>query len=432
MATIAFYSTAHRGHLHPTFSLATLFRKAGHRVVYFVPGDAKAAVESLDVEVRCYKGDPCWTLRDAAMRVVGDVFGLEVDRLIEEELLFVQVLPALVDLLSSVSGDLEEWAPDLVIYDSACPWAKIACRRLGIPAVSSCSSTVMARAQQEEVCGFVATRPDTERCRDFLRRVYALEYDPVEVYCNYDDLTIVWSLPELQPHAKALPSARFFGAGLPRREHVGDGSIIRWMQECRDRGKTIIYLSMGTVVGQEKWSVPTTDMLREVMREFAVDQNVAFVVSTGERSDPRALLRDGRERFPDHFLVARWVPQLAVLGETDVFITHGGNNGFNEALFFGVPMLVVPVFGDQHMNGTTVERLGLGATIRSPFAPNVSTDLSHVTGARIRNGLERIARNRAQIAEAIAVIQKKFLEKQEAFQANGLEELLRYAGNPCE
>ncbi len=36
---------------------------------------------------------------------------------------------------------------------------------------------------------------------------------------------------------------------------------------------------------------------------------------------------------------------------TRLFITHAGNNGQLEALYHGVPMLAMPVAGDQNRNG---------------------------------------------------------------------------------
>ncbi len=42
------------------------------------------------------------------------------------------------------------------------------------------------------------------------------------------------------------------------------------------------------------------------------------------------------------------------------FITHGGYNGFLEAAFAGVPLVSLPLFGDQFGNTRRMERHGIG------------------------------------------------------------------------
>ncbi|PYY67714.1 glycosyl transferase family 1, partial [Pseudomonas jessenii] len=52
--------------------------------------------------------------------------------------------------------------------------------------------------------------------------------------------------------------------------------------------------------------------------------------------------------------------QPAVLKECDVFIHHGGNNSFCEALYFGLPSLIIPYCWDGHDNAARAEETGVG------------------------------------------------------------------------
>ncbi|KAL6463912.1 hypothetical protein MHYP_G00283030 [Metynnis hypsauchen] len=47
-----------------------------------------------------------------------------------------------------------------------------------------------------------------------------------------------------------------------------------------------------------------------------------------------------------------WIPQNDLLGhpKTKAFITHGGTNGLYEAIYHGIPMVGIPLFGDQPDN----------------------------------------------------------------------------------
>jgi MGT family glycosyltransferase len=49
-----------------------------------------------------------------------------------------------------------------------------------------------------------------------------------------------------------------------------------------------------------------------------------------------------------------------VLKQAGLFITHGGMNSTSEALANGVPLLVFPQHGDQHLVAARVVELGAG------------------------------------------------------------------------
>lgn len=52
-----------------------------------------------------------------------------------------------------------------------------------------------------------------------------------------------------------------------------------------------------------------------------------------------------------YLLSCRW-PQTDILAHenTKLFITHGGYNSILEAQYFGVPLLGIPIYGDQMTN----------------------------------------------------------------------------------
>nr|XP_020007234.1 UDP-glucuronosyltransferase 2B31-like isoform X3 [Castor canadensis] len=71
----------------------------------------------------------------------------------------------------------------------------------------------------------------------------------------------------------------------------------------------------------------------------------------------------------------KWIPQNDLLGhpKTKAFITHGGANGVYEAIHHGIPMVGIPLFGDQPDN--IVHMKTKGAAVRLDFATMSTTDL---------------------------------------------------------
>ncbi|MEV4093564.1 glycosyltransferase [Streptosporangium saharense] len=94
---------------------------------------------------------------------------------------------------------------------------------------------------------------------------------------------------------------------------------------------------------------------------------------------------------------AEFLPQTTILPLVDLVITHGGNNTTTEALHFGKPMIVLPLFWDQYDNAQRVDELGYGVRL----APYTFTD-EELTGALDRLLGDTALRERlAEVGEEI-------------------------------
>lgn len=61
-------------------------------------------------------------------------------------------------------------------------------------------------------------------------------------------------------------------------------------------------------------------------------------------------------------MIRKWMPQSDILAHPNIilFIAHGGMFGNFEAVARGVPLLIFPVFADQHRNAMRVANAGYG------------------------------------------------------------------------
>uniref|UniRef100_A0A0C9RNU1 UDP-glucuronosyltransferase n=1 Tax=Fopius arisanus TaxID=64838 RepID=A0A0C9RNU1_9HYME len=68
---------------------------------------------------------------------------------------------------------------------------------------------------------------------------------------------------------------------------------------------------------------------------------------------------------PDNVMVKKWVPQAAILRHPNVkcYLAHGGLLGLSEGVSAGVPMVVVPMYGDQFNNAAAARSRGVAQVL---------------------------------------------------------------------
>ena len=61
-------------------------------------------------------------------------------------------------------------------------------------------------------------------------------------------------------------------------------------------------------------------------------------------------------QLPKHVQPIKWAPQNDILAHpaTKAFITHAGANSLYEAAYHAVPVVAIPIFGDQPRNAAQV------------------------------------------------------------------------------
>jgi MGT family glycosyltransferase len=127
----------------------------------------------------------------------------------------------------------------------------------------------------------------------------------------------------------------------------------------RPEDSGLIYLSLG--------SLGSADIgLMQRLIDVLGGTRHKVIVSLGPRSDEL--------RLADNMTGAALLPQTTLMPQVDLVITHGGNNTTTEAMHFGKPMVLLPLFWDQYDNAQRVHELGYG--VRLPTYSFADDDLT--------------------------------------------------------
>ena len=174
---------------------------------------------------------------------------------------------------------------------------------------------------------------------------------------------------------------------------AGDGGdpsaeVLEKIRAARDSGRGVVLASMGTVITGDfpgyGWDarakgpdgLPGGLTGRELcqaawgglFRAFGAPtegEGPLLVVALGPQDSPL-----GDLAAPPNAVCCPVVPQVDILrAGVDLFLTHGGQNSFTEALAHGTPVVVCPGFGDQVVNAGKAVDLGVGLKVDRPFPP---------------------------------------------------------------
>jgi UDP:flavonoid glycosyltransferase YjiC (YdhE family) len=115
--------------------------------------------------------------------------------------------------------------------------------------------------------------------------------------------------------------------------------IVAQNKLCKPQDKvSMIYCSFGSNAGRYEG---VAEFYQKLIDSFKSDRNVQIFISIGYEVNYH-LFKD----LPKHIHVFRKVPQVELLKQIDLMITHGGMNSITECIMAEVPMLVYPGFKD--------------------------------------------------------------------------------------
>ena len=116
--------------------------------------------------------------------------------------------------------------------------------------------------------------------------------------------------------------------------------VTKFLEESE--GKDVVYVSFGSYVkmSEVSWYSNLIDIL--------ITQDLRVIVKVDKFSD---------KEFSKSVLPLTWAPQKDLLrsGKIKFFVSHCGNNGRLEAMFYNVPVLCVPQFADQPVGAEIVK-----------------------------------------------------------------------------
>jgi MGT family glycosyltransferase len=162
------------------------------------------------------------------------------------------------------------------------------------------------------------------------------------------DLSLVFTSRDVQPETPFINETfKFVGPSI-NHENRAKNEEFPFEQIKR---KPVIYISLGTVNNRD------LSFYRRCFQAFAEFPG-QFILSVGQSTDLAQL-----GPIPENFIVRNSVPQLELLQQVDLFISHAGMNSLHESLYYGVPLVMIPQHMEQLANARIAALRGVGIVL---------------------------------------------------------------------
>ncbi|KAI4466726.1 UDP-glucosyltransferase [Holotrichia oblita] len=158
----------------------------------------------------------------------------------------------------------------------------------------------------------------------------------------------------------------------------------------------VVYFSFGTNVQPSWLPIETKRVFLEAFRKLK--QTVLWKYGADDLTD-----------IPENVVIRKWFPQTNILSHKncELFITHGGALSTQETMYYGVPVVAIPIYLDQKANAIRMENKLLGKRL----------DLRTITVETLYEAIQEVlinpkySQNVRKISQAFKDQEKSPLEK---------------------
>jgi len=372
MGRLVYFSFPAHGHVNPTLPVIRELVRRGREVIYYGTEPFRPAIQATGALF-------CPYCAQFSMPAQGPGPFTRLSTTLE----------TLLELSHVVLAHHLEQAklarPTHIMYDSFAPWGGLVARLLRLPSIASIPSLLVNREIDSRYGAGPERQPEDPRVTAqwvaaFRERSRAclLPYNlpepisPAQLLQTYGDLNLVYTSRLFQPLAETFDGQRF--------KFVGPCCDFRPQAPPfpfdRLDGRPLVLVSLGTVYGNRP------EFLRMCLKELA-DAEWQVVLSAGGN-----LPLGDLGPAPGNFIVRSFVPQIEILRRAAAFVTHGGMNSVQEALYHGVPLVVAPQAADQFWISARASELG-AALVLDPA--RMETGAIHGMVRRILSGADYAA-----------------------------------------
>lgn len=342
---------------------------------------------------------------------------------------------------SSFTAVITSLNPNMLIYDAFQPWAASIASSLGIPAVHFATTGAAAYSFYYHLF----TKKDSAFPHDaiYLRRHEWKKLQDMDVshlkdeydddkndgfahFSRSSDVVLMKTSKGMEgkymDYLSLLSKKKIVSVGplitpATTSDDDDDSKIIEWLSK-KEKLSTV-FISLGSENYLSK------NQMQEMAKGLeASNANFIWAIRfpQGERVDIKETLLEGflervRERSK---IVEGWAPQTKILSHPSIFafVSHCGMSSTIESVYFGVPIIGIPVKLDQPLNARLMVEAGVGVEV-------VRDENGDFSGGEVAAAIERVREKGEEMRFKAAEMSEMMKEEEEYAVSEAAEHLRR-------
>ncbi len=240
---------------------------------------------------------------------------------------------------------------DLLVHDIMFGGGTFLAKQLKLPAIASCSSFLFEKPPLPPHMLEPGFHPQLDLVLKELEEAsmewWLASLTIEDIFCKKEANNLIYTSKLFHPQGDSYDASyRFVGPSIADRNEILDLPI-----DCSE-GSKLIYITLGTILNNN------IDFYNQCIDAFR-NTDYQVVLSIGSKTEVSSL-----QPLPENIIARNYVPQLELLKHAQLMISHGGLNSVSESLYFGVPVIAIPLANDQPAVAKRLQELGAGLSIK--------------------------------------------------------------------
>ncbi|KAL6517187.1 hypothetical protein OROHE_017893 [Orobanche hederae] len=288
------------------------------------------------------------------------------------------LLPTLIEAFqtssSSFSEILNSVDPDMLIYDFFQPWAPKLALSKGIPSVAFATTGATSISFYHHMYTVGTRSPFPSEA------IYLLDQERGDQHIKDADEDFLFGNLTLSSDIVLMKSRR----EVEDNDNDEHSEIMKWLSE-KNQCSTL-YISFGSECFLSKEQIAEIAkgimLLGEINFLWVIRFPIEEKTTRIEDELPAGFLETVNERGK---IIGKWAPQTKILAHPSIgrFVSHCGWSSITESMYFGVPVIAMPMNSEQPLNARLV--------VEACFGVEVEKDANgHYVGEEVAKAINKV------------------------------------------